>query len=120
MTDTEFSVTGVTGTSTDLPTDETVCSAFNFGDGIENVYTAVPGFSGTADTVTDTLVAPWGDLNLDSLFGDVDALSLLDPGNAFAAGLDAASGRLASGPAWAAEFFLSVTPDCLREVLNHV
>ena len=91
MTDTEFTVTSTTGTSSELPTVGSVYDAFNFGDGIENVYTAVPGVSGAADTVTDTLVTPWGDLNLDSLFGNVDAISLLDPGNAFTAGLDAAS-----------------------------
>jgi hypothetical protein len=37
------------------------------------------------------LVTPWGDLNLDSLLGDIDAASALNPGDAFTAGLDAAS-----------------------------
>ena len=36
-------------------------------------------------------MTPWGDLNLDSLFGGIDAASALDPGAAFTAGLDAAS-----------------------------
>jgi hypothetical protein len=91
MTNTEFTVGSVTGTSPDLPTDGTVYDAFNFGDGITNVYTAVPGVDGAPDTVTDELVTPWGDFNLDSLFGSFDAVAPLDPGNAFGAGLDAAT-----------------------------
>ncbi|MGA8545472.1 MAG: hypothetical protein WB785_09490 [Mycobacterium sp.] len=91
LTNTEFTVDSVTGTSTDLPTVGSVYDVFNIGDGIENVYTAIPGVDGAADTVTDTLVTPWGDLNLDSLFGAIDAVVPLDPGDAFTAGLDAAS-----------------------------
>jgi hypothetical protein len=75
----------------DLPTVGSVYDAFNFGGGIENVYTAIPGVDGAPDTVTDTLVTPWGDLNLDSLVAGIDAASALDPGNAFTAGLDAAT-----------------------------
>jgi len=91
LTNTEFTVASVTGTSADLPAVGSVYDAFNLGNGIENVYTAIPGVSSAADTVTDTLVTPWGDLNLDSLFGGIDAASALDPGAAFTAGLDAAS-----------------------------
>jgi hypothetical protein len=91
LTDTEFTVASVTGTSSDLPSVGSVYDVFNLGNGIENVYTAIPGASGSADTVTDTLVTPWGDLNLDSLLGDIDAASALNPGDAFTAGLDAAS-----------------------------
>jgi hypothetical protein len=91
MTNTEFTVSSVTGTSADLPTVGSVYDAFNFGDGIENVYTAIPGAAGAAGTVTDTLVTPWGDLNLESLVAGIDAVSALDPGNAFGAGLDAAT-----------------------------
>jgi hypothetical protein len=91
LTNTEFTVASVTGTSSDLPTVGSVYDVFNLGNGIENVYTAIPGVSGGADTVTDTLVTPWGDLNLDQLFGGIDAVSLLNPGDAFGAGLDAAS-----------------------------
>jgi hypothetical protein len=90
LTNTEFTVQTVTGTSADLPTVGSVYDAFNFGDGIENVYTAVPGVSGGADTITDTFVTPWGDFNLDSLFGGFDAITPLDPGSAFGAGLDLA------------------------------
>lgn len=91
MTNTEFIVQSVTGTSTGLPTDGTVYDVFNLGNGIENVYEAVPGASGAADTITDTLVTPFGNINLDSLFGGFDAIAALNPGDAFGAGLDAAS-----------------------------
>jgi hypothetical protein len=95
LTNTEFSVESATAASgadpADLPTVGSVYDVFNLGDGIENVYTAIPGVSGAADTVTDTLVTPLGNLNLDSLFGGIDAVSALDPGDAFTAGLDAAS-----------------------------
>jgi hypothetical protein len=91
LTNTEFTVASVTGTSSDLPTVGSVYDAFNFGDGIENVYTAIPGVSGAADTITDTLVTPLGNLDLSSLFGGIDAVAGLDPGDAFVAGLDAAS-----------------------------
>jgi hypothetical protein len=96
FTNTEFTVASVTGTSPDLPTVGSVYDAFNFGDGIENVYTAIPGVSGAADTITDTLVTPWGNLNLDSLFGGIDAVAALNPGDAFTAGLDAASAAVTS------------------------
>jgi hypothetical protein len=90
MTNTEFTVASVTGTSADLPAVGSVYDAFNFGDGIENVYTAIPGVDGAPDTVTDELVTPFGNFNLDSLFGGFDAVAPLDPGNAFGAGLDLA------------------------------
>jgi hypothetical protein len=95
LTNTEFTVDTVTAASganaADLPSVGSVYDVFNLGDGIENVYTAIPGASGSADTVSDTLVTPWGDLNLDSLVAGIDAASPLDPGAAFTAGLDAAS-----------------------------
>jgi hypothetical protein len=91
LTNTEFTVASVTGTSSDLPAVGSVYDAFNFGDGIENVYTAIPGVSGAADTITDTLVTPFGNLDLSSLFGGIDAIASLDPGDAFTGGLDAAT-----------------------------
>lgn len=91
LTNTEFTVASVTGTSSELPTVGSVYDVFNVGDGIENVYTAIPGASGAADTITDTLVTPFGNLNLDSLFGGIDAVAALDPGDAFTGGLDAAT-----------------------------
>jgi hypothetical protein len=95
LTATEFTVASVTpdadATASDLPTVGSVFDALNLGGGIENVYTAIPGVDGAADTITDTLVTPLGNLNLDSLFGGIDAAVPLDPGDAFTAGLDAAS-----------------------------
>ena len=91
LTNTEFTVTDVTGTSSDLPTVGSVFDAFNLGDGIENVYTAIPGVDGAADTITDTLVTPLGNLDLSSLFGGIDAVAALDPGAAFDAATAAAS-----------------------------
>jgi hypothetical protein len=93
LTNTEFTVTGATPLGdtpvADLPTEGSVYDVLNLGGGIENVYTAIPGATG--DTVTDTLVTPFGDLNLDSLFGGIDAASALDPGAAFGSGLDVAA-----------------------------
>jgi hypothetical protein len=95
LTNTEFTVASVTpdadASASDLPTVGSVFDAFNLGDGIENVYTAIPGVDGAADTITDTLVTPLGNLDLSSLFGGIDAAMPLDPGDAFNAGLDAAS-----------------------------
>ena len=95
LTNTEFTVTDVTpaadASGSGLPTVGSVVDAFNLGDGIENVYTAIPGVAGAADTVSDTLVTPWGDLNLDSLVAGIDAASALDPGAAFDAATSAAT-----------------------------
>ena len=88
LTNTEFTVSTVTGTSADLPTMGSVYDVLNLG-GLENVYTAIPGVAGAADTVTDTLVTPWGDVDLSSLFGGIDAVSALNPGDAFTGGLEA-------------------------------
>jgi hypothetical protein len=95
-TNTEFTVASVTGTTSYLPTVGSVYDAFNLGDGFENVYTAIPGVGGAADTVTDTLVTPLGNIDLSSLFGGIDAVAPLDPGDAFTAGLDAASAAATS------------------------
>jgi hypothetical protein len=73
------------GTAADLPTVGSVYDAWNFGGGYENVYTDIPGTAGAPDTVTDELVTPFGNVNLDSLFGNVDAAAPLNPGDAFTA-----------------------------------
>jgi hypothetical protein len=95
LTNTEFTVTAATaassGDATDLPSVGSVYDVFNLGNGFENVYTDIAGATPSADTVTDTLVTPFGNIDLDSLFGGIDAASALDPGDAFSAGLDAAS-----------------------------
>src|ERR1700684_3587553 len=67
-------------TASDLPTVGSVYDEFNLGNGFENLYTATPGSDGT---VTDTLVTPFGNVNLDSLFGSIDAAAPLNPGDAF-------------------------------------
>ena len=92
FTNTQLVVTGATaaggGSASDLPTVGSVYDAFNLGNGYENVYTAIPGTDGGADTVTDTLVTPFGNINLDSLFGSIDAAAPMQPGDAFT-GLEA-------------------------------
>ena len=94
LTNTEFTVTDATPLGdtplADLPTQGTVYDVLNLG-GLENVYTAIPGVDGGADTVTDTLVTPFGNVDLSSLFAGLDAVSALDPGAAFGSGLDAAT-----------------------------
>src|SRR5271156_6930950 len=91
LTNAEFTVTSDTaaagGSDSALPTVGSVYDAFNLGNGFENIYTAIPGTTG-ADTVTDTLVTPFGNVNLDSLFGSIDAAAPLQPGDAFT-GLEA-------------------------------
>jgi hypothetical protein len=83
----EFTVEDVTplgsATDTDLPAVGSMYDAFNFGSGFENVYTDIPGTAGGSDTVTDTLVTPFGNVNLDSLFGSIHAAAPLNPGGAF-------------------------------------
>ena len=99
LANTEFTVTSVTpatgDSAGDLPTVGSVYDAFNLGSGYENIYTAIPGTAGGADTVTDTLVTPFGNVNLDSLFGSIDAAAPLQPGDAFT-GLDV--GNIGSAP----------------------
>jgi hypothetical protein len=94
FTNTEFTVTGGTALGDapagDLPTMGSVYDVLNLG-GLENVYTAIPGVDGGADTITDTLVTPFGNVDLSSLFAGLDAVSALDPGAAFGTGLDAAT-----------------------------
>jgi hypothetical protein len=83
------------GTVGDLPAVGTVYSVTDLGGGIENVYTAVPGSDGGAATITDTLVTPFGNVDLSSLFATYDATQLLDPGDPFASlGVDGGAGDL--------------------------
>ncbi|MCV7257639.1 hypothetical protein [Mycobacterium shimoidei] len=85
LPNTEFTVTEVTPVSgvdaSELPAVGTVYDVLNLGNGTYNVYTATPGADGT---VTDTLVTPFGNVNLDSLFAGVNAANPLQPGDAFA------------------------------------
>jgi hypothetical protein len=84
LTNGEFTVAGSTpiGDAT-LPTEGSVYDVFNLGNGYENVYIATPGSDGT---VTDTLVTPFGNQDLSSLF-TFNAADPLNPGDAFT-GLD--------------------------------
>jgi hypothetical protein len=94
LTNTEFTVTDATptgdATASDLPAVGSVYDVLNLGNGYENIYTAIPGTGDAGDTVTDTFVTPFGNIDLSSLFGGIDAAQLLMPGDAFT-GLDVAS-----------------------------
>jgi hypothetical protein len=100
-TDTDFTVTSVDPVageagSSALPTVGTVYDVFNISGGLENIYSAIPGVDGGAETVTDTAVTPLGVIDWNALFGGIDAVAPLDPGDAFTAGLDAASAAVTS------------------------
>jgi hypothetical protein len=101
FTNTEFTVTGATsladasGAATDLPTVGSVYDVLNLG-GLENIYTAIPGVDGAADTITDTLVTPFGNVDLSSLVAGIDAVVAPDRVAAFGSGLEAATSAAAS------------------------
>lgn len=59
-----------------LPTVGTVYSVTDFGGGFANVYEATPGTGGGSASITNTLVTPFGNLNLPTTF---DATAPLDP-----------------------------------------
>jgi hypothetical protein len=85
---TEFTVTGGSlladaPAGAAIPVDGSVYDVLNLGNGIENIYTAIPGLDGAAATVSDVLTTPFGNLDLGDLFGGIDATSLLNPGDAF-------------------------------------
>ena len=116
LTNAEFVVTGDSaaagGSTSDLPTVGSVYDSFNLGNGYENVYTDIPSTTGGADTVTDTLITPNGDINLDSLFGSIDAAAPLNlatpspgwkPAIAASAPTPSPSAALPSTPPWRAE-----------------
>ena len=83
LTNTEFTVTDATPLGdtplADLPTEGTVYDVLNLG-GLENVYTAIPGVDGGADTITDTLVTPFGNVDLSSLFAGIGRRVSAGPG----------------------------------------
>jgi len=78
-----------------------VYDVLNLG-GLENVYTAIPGLAGAADTVTDTLVTPFGNVDLSDLVSGLDAVLQLNPADAFGAGLDVAAAAASEAAAGAA------------------
>jgi hypothetical protein len=102
---TEFTVTGATALTgadpTDLPTVGSVYDVLNLG-GLENIYTAIPGLDGGADTITDTLVTPFGNVDLSDLVSGIDAILQLNPADAFGAGLDVATSAASEAAAGAA------------------
>jgi hypothetical protein len=83
----------------DLPIDDgTVYSITNLTSGLDssflggdiyNVYEAVPGDDGGDAAITDTLVTPWGNIDLPT---DFDATAQYDPTETFAGLDDPASG----------------------------
>lgn len=75
----------------DLPAVGTVYSVTDLGGGFANVYEAVPGTDGGSATITNTLVTPFGNLNIPTTF---DATSPLDPAAPLGA-LAATSGNAA-------------------------
>ncbi|OBG04488.1 hypothetical protein [Mycolicibacter sinensis] len=86
FTNTQFTVVGAPpATDVPLPTVGSVYDVFNLGGGFANVYTAIVGADGGPDTVTDTFLTPFGNIDLTPLFGGIDAAALLQPGDAFAA-----------------------------------
>jgi hypothetical protein len=84
-----------------VPTLGSVYDVFNLGSGLENIYTAIPGLDGGADTITDSLVTPFGNVDLSDLFSGVDAILQLNPADAFGAGLDVAASAASDAAAGA-------------------
>lgn len=99
---TQFTVTSVDAASgltdaqlADLPTLGTVYSVTDLGF-FTNVYEAIPNADGTAaSSITDTLITPFGNIDLSGMFSMFDAIAPLDAGDAVS-GLDAA-GAAAAG-----------------------
>jgi hypothetical protein len=90
----EDAAAGLTASQTaELPAVGTIYSVTDFGSGFENIYEAIPNADVTAaSSITDTLMTPFGNIDLSTTF---DAIAALDPGAA-AAGVDAASSAAAA------------------------
>ena len=90
----EVAAAGLTDSQiAELPAVGTIYSVTDFGSGFENVYEAIPNADVTAaSSITDTLMTPFGNIDLSTTF---DAIAALDPGAA-AAGVDAASSAAAA------------------------
>src|SRR6202042_3116469 len=90
----EVAASGLTPSqAAELPAVGTVYSVTDFGSGFENIYEAIPNADDTAaSSIIDTLVTPFGNIDVPSMF---DAIAPLDPGAA-AAGVDAASSAAAA------------------------
>jgi hypothetical protein len=90
----EDAASGLTASqAAELPAVGTIYSVTDFGSGFENIYEAIPNADDTAaSSIIDTLVTPFGNIDVPSMF---DAIAPLDPGAA-AAGVDAASSAAAA------------------------
>jgi hypothetical protein len=99
MTNTEFSIDKVAPAAglsdAVLPTVGTVYDVFNLGHGFENIYVDLVNPVTGAGTVQDALATPFGEINLSSLVAGFDAITPLNPGEAFT-GLTDAAGLAAS------------------------
>jgi hypothetical protein len=76
---TQFTIQSVTPTAggNDLPAVGTVYSVTDLGSGYENVYEAIPNADGTAaSSITDTVVTPFGNIDLSTPY---DAIAHLNP-----------------------------------------
>ena len=85
LNSTQFTVEGVTptGDATDLPAIGTIYSVTDLGSGYENIYEAIPNVDNTAaSSITDTLVTPFGNIDLSTSY---DAIAPLDPATPLAA-----------------------------------
>jgi hypothetical protein len=102
MTNTEFSVDKVAAApgqfAEGLPQVGSVYDVFNLGHGFENIYQDLPCMTSSAGCVSDTLITPFGntpitpfgEINLTSLVAGFDAITPLNPGEAFTGLTDAA------------------------------
>ncbi|MEB3030254.1 hypothetical protein [[Mycobacterium] nativiensis] len=90
---------GLTAAQTaELPTDGTVYSITDLGS-FTNVYEAIPNADGTAaSSITDTLITPFGNIDLSSMFSMFDAIAPLNAG-------DVVSGLDVGGAAAGFDFF---------------
>ncbi len=85
LNSTQFTVEGVTptGDATELPTVGTVYSVTDLGSGYENIYEAIPNADNTAaSSISDTLITPFGNIDLSTPY---DAIARLDPATPLAA-----------------------------------
>lgn len=81
----------VTSSTGDAPPDGSVFEVYNYGDGYQNIYSDIPSTTGGANTITDTFVTPFGDVNVPDTYDAAAALAsdsstnFADPGASTAA-----------------------------------
>ncbi len=64
----------VSGTGA-VPPQGSIFETFNYGSGFSQVYSDVVGTNGGANTITDTFVTPFGNVNIPTSFDATDALA---------------------------------------------